>query len=188
MERIMVSKPLKRSFYFGILFIGLLGIPMHFLYSLSGNSPLVAIIAPVNESVWEHLKLAVLPAIIWWSLSYIILNRKTCIPFSRWFFAFVVALVVCPLIIVSFYYTYTGAFGIHSLALDFFSYFLGVTLAQLTAMHIYKYANINSFLFYLSALVFALLMIAFIVFTFNPPKLPLFRDPITGKYGLTYHS
>ncbi len=178
---IMLSKSLKKSFYFGIIFIGLLGIPMHFLYSLTGDSPLVAFISPVNESVWEHLKLAVMPTIIWWSLSYIMLNRKYCILFSRWFFAFVVSLVVCPVIIVSFYYSYTGSLGIHSLALDFFSYFLGVTVAQLTAMHIYQYAKINSLLFYLSALIFALLMIAFIVFTFNPPNLPLFSDPLKSK-------
>lgn len=180
----MMQKTLKRSFYFGILFIGLLGIPMHFLYSLTGDSPLVAFIAPVNESVWEHLKLAVLPSIIWWSLSYILINKKTSILFSRWFFAFVVALVVCPLVIVSFYYSYTGAFGVHSIALDMFSYFLGVTIAQLTAMHIYKYARINSFLFYLSAIVFTLFMIALIVFTYNPPLLPLFKDSVTGGYGI----
>lgn len=176
MEIAKVSNPLNRSFYFGILFIGLLGVPMHFLYSLSGNSPFVALIAPVNESVWEHLKLSLLPAIIWWSLSYIILNKKVCINFSRWFFAFTTAFIVCSLIIVSFYYTYTGAFGIHSLVLDVFSYFLGVTLGQLAAMHIYEYAKINSFLFYISALIFAILMIAFIIFTFNPPLLPLFEE------------
>lgn len=184
MERVTLLKPLKKSFYFGILFISLLGIPMHYLYSLCGNSPIIAMIAPVNESIWEHLKLSVLPTIIWWSLSYIILSKKTSINFSRWFFAFVIALVVCTLTIASFYYSYTGILGIHLLALDFFSYFLGVTLAQLAAMHIYKYAKITPFLFYLSALIFALLMIAFIVFTFNPPRLPLFKDPLTGKYGL----
>jgi hypothetical protein len=28
------------------------------------------------------------------------------------------------------------------------------------------------------------LALAFIVFTFYPPHLPIFRDPITGKYGI----
>jgi hypothetical protein len=84
--------------------------------------------------------------------------------------------VSCSLIIVAFYYSYTGAFGIHSTALDIFSYYLGVTLSQLLAMHIYLHARINSFLFYLSALIFTILMIAFIAFTFDPPKLPIFKE------------
>lgn len=179
-----ITTPIKKSFYFGILFIFLLGFLMHHLYSLCGNSSLIAIIAPVNESVWEHLKLAVLPAIIWWSISYTVLSKKTELSFTRWFFAFVVALIVCPLIIVSVYYTYTGVFGIHSFLLDLFAYFLGVTISQLVGMHVYQYAKINSALFYLSALIFALLMMAFIIFTFNPPLLPLFWDPLTRRYGI----
>jgi hypothetical protein len=175
-ERAIASKSLRKSFFFGILFIGILGVPVHYLYELSGNSPIVAFFAPVNESVWEHLKLSLLPTVIWWTLTYIILKRKSQIIFSSWFFSFVTAFLACTLIIVSFYYSYTGAFGIHSTALDIFSYYLGVSLSQLIAMHIYIHARINSFLFYLSALIFAILMIAFIIFTFDPPQLPIFEE------------
>lgn len=177
MERTIITKPLKKSIYFGILFIGLMGVPIHYLYSLSGNSPVAAFISPVNESVWEHLKLHVLPMVIWWCALYIVLIRKDYVSFPGWFVSFVTAFVVCPLMIVLFYYTYTGALGIHSLALDMFSYFLGVTLAQLFALHIYRYAKIGSLHFYISAILFTLLMVSFIIFTFDPPRLPIFKAP-----------
>jgi len=177
MERIIINKSLKKSIYFGILFIGLMGVPMHYLYSLTGESPVVAFISPVNESVWEHLKLHVLPMAVWWSVSFVVLVRKGFVSFPKWFVSFVTAFAVCPLVIVLFYYTCTGALGIHSLALDIFSYVLGVTLSQLFALHIYRYADSDSLLFYISAIIFTLLMVAFIVFTYDPPPLPIFKTP-----------
>ena len=35
----------------------LLGFLNHFLYQLSGGAAFIALICPINESVWEHLKL-----------------------------------------------------------------------------------------------------------------------------------
>ena len=40
-----------------VLVAAFLGTLNHFLYFLSGQSPIIALFCPVNESVWEHLKL-----------------------------------------------------------------------------------------------------------------------------------
>jgi len=48
----------------GTLFIIIQGSAFHFTYELSGNNPVVGSISAVNESVWEHLKLAFWPALI----------------------------------------------------------------------------------------------------------------------------
>lgn len=45
----------------GILFTMILGSLSHFFYGWSGDFFLVGLFSPVNESVWEHLKSAVLP-------------------------------------------------------------------------------------------------------------------------------
>ena len=42
----------------------LLGTASHFLYSLSGSFPAVGLFCPVNESVWEHVKLLYFPAVL----------------------------------------------------------------------------------------------------------------------------
>ena len=55
-----------------VLVAAFLGTLNHFLYFLSGQSPIVALFCPVNESVWEHLKLLYFPFLfvsIWEYLS-----------------------------------------------------------------------------------------------------------------------
>ncbi len=42
----------------GVVFIIFLGSALHFTFALSGNQPIVGAFSAVNESVWEHLKLA----------------------------------------------------------------------------------------------------------------------------------
>lgn len=48
----------------GILFTIILGSLSHFFYEWSGNFFLVGLFSPVNESVWEHLKLLFYPALL----------------------------------------------------------------------------------------------------------------------------
>jgi len=175
---------IKKWTLIGISFIGILSTLMHFVYELSGEAIVVGIISPVNESVWEHLKLAFLPTILWWIIAYFIITKKVKLSLGRWFIAAVTALIICPLFIVTFYYTYTGALGIHSMILDVLSLFLGIMIAQGTAFVIYRKAQIKPFHFYTALFILVLMVASFIVFTFTPPHLPLFIDPLTGKYGI----
>ena len=41
----------------GIVFTVITGTLLHFVYDLSNENPVVGLFAPINESVWEHLKL-----------------------------------------------------------------------------------------------------------------------------------
>ena len=41
----------------GFFFVSVVGTLLHFLFEWRGESRLVALIAPVNESIWEHMKL-----------------------------------------------------------------------------------------------------------------------------------
>ena len=49
----------------GFVFVGVLGVILHFLYEFSGNNLIVAPFSAVNESTWEHLKLAFFPMFTW---------------------------------------------------------------------------------------------------------------------------
>ena len=44
-----------------ILAVILLGSLSHFLYEFSGGAAIFALFCPINESVWEHLKLLFFP-------------------------------------------------------------------------------------------------------------------------------
>ena len=62
---------MKRKWW-TVCFLSILaGSALHFLYDLWPN-PLTAVFAPVNESVWEHLKLLYAPFLV----CGFVLNRK----------------------------------------------------------------------------------------------------------------
>jgi len=177
-------KFLKECALIGIAIIFLLGSFWHFFYALSGESLIIGLIAPVNESVWEHLKLAFFPTIIWWVFCYICSYKKNNISITQWIISAMSASLISPLFILSFYYIYTGIFGIHSILLDILSLFIGIAIAQVKAIHIYKNPK-SKIHFYLTVGVFVIIFMCFVIFTFNAPHLPLFHDALTGNYGIS---
>jgi ethanolamine utilization microcompartment shell protein EutS len=61
----------------GAVFIVFLGSALHFTYELSGKLVFVGAFSAVNESVWEHLKLAFWPSLIWMLIEYVPLKKQT---------------------------------------------------------------------------------------------------------------
>jgi len=168
----------------GIPVLFIFGSLMHFIYEWSGNSAVIGVFAPTNESVWEHLKMTFWPILIWWITGYYILGKKHKISAVQWFIPCVTAEIICPLVIVSFFYTYTGAFGIESLILDIFSLLLGLAAGQGLALHVYKYKRFSPNRLYIATAILILLAITFTAFTFYPPHIPAFKDSLTLKYGI----
>ena len=167
----------------GITIIFLFGSLMHFAYDWSGQLTIVGIFAPVNESIWEHLKLSIYPTFLWWIIGFFSFNDDDVSTY-RWFTCCVISVIISPIVITSFYYTYTGALGIHSLFLDIFSLFLGIFIAQCLALHIFNKSKITRIHFYISILISLLIIATFTLFTFAPPKLPIFKDFTTNQYGI----
>ncbi len=177
------AKPANRNnamqswILWGIPVVLVVGSLMHFAYDWSGNATAVAIFAPVNESVWEHLKMAFWPMLVWWIAGYFLLRNNNKISASKWFCSSLVAIISCLSVIVSFYYTYTGALGIESLLLDIFSFVLGIAMGQLLSLHIYKHCKPNPWCLFVAFAVIILLAAAFIVFTFAPRTSRCFKIP-----------
>ncbi|MFY9422886.1 MAG: DUF6512 family protein [Bacilli bacterium] len=176
LENKQLEMAFRKNIYYGVVFISLLGSLFHFLYDLSGKAIFVGLIAPVNESVFEHLKLAFFPTLLWWALLYFPFYKKYGIERERWLIAAVASATISPLFILCFYYTYTGAFGFQSPFLDVSSLLLGALLGQLVARKVYLRGKPKRIHFYLAVLAFIIMFAGFIVFTFHPPKLPLFQD------------
>lgn len=175
----------ERWIIIGILPIFIVGALFHFLFEISGKNLIVGAVAAVNESIWEHLKLLLLPIILWWGIYYLIKGKANHISIDRWFFATLCTLVFGIFFIPVFYYTYTGAFGIESLVLDILSLFLAIIFGQLLGLFLYRRTKgINA---YISILAIVLLLVIFAVFTYFPPHIPLFKDGDTGQYGIGYN-
>lgn len=168
--------PVKMWIIAGIPIIFIVGSLLHFIYEWTGNIQIVGIIAPVNESVWEHLKMLFWPMLAWWILGYRFMINKNKVSTTKWFSSCAVAEIVGITVITAFYYTYTGAFGIELLLLDIFSLFLGITVAHLLALHVYKTLHVRKSYVYISIFLIILLAMLFILWTFMPPNLPIFND------------
>ena len=68
-------KLLKRYTMIGIVFVLITGSLAHFVYDWSGKNHIVGLFTPINESVWEHMKLLFFPMLIY-SLVMLLRYRK----------------------------------------------------------------------------------------------------------------
>lgn len=177
-------KNIKNNIIFAIPILFIIATPIHFLYDLTGKIAIVGSITPVNESIAEHFKLTTIPVILWWIISYYILRRKVDIDFKKWIFSAAISTLIMPIVITIFYYTYTGALGISFLALDIFSLLLALIIGQCLALYLYKNIKITNIEFIIGILIILTIIVCTIVFTFYPPHIPMFKDSMTGLYGI----
>ena len=166
----MNYKKIRNYQIFSIFFTFLLGTILHFTFEWSRNNQVISIFSSINESVWEHLKLLFFPMLLTTiiGLLYFRINIPNYICSKS------IGIFVAMAFTVIFFYTYTGILGINIALIDISSFFIATILGEITSyiLIINKYTCSN-FL----AIVFLFLMcICFIVFTFNPPKIGLFKD------------
>lgn len=172
----------KKYTYWGIPILFLAGSLFHFLYDLTGQLAIIGAISPVNESVWEHCKMVVLPIILWWSVYYAVKGKENGVDKDKWFTAALISLLCATITIPLIFYLYTSALGIESLVVDILILLAAVTFGQLIGFHVYTYGKgINAKIaFFLMIVILAV----FIVFTFATPHLPIFMDGQAGGYGI----
>ncbi|MGB9847666.1 MAG: DUF6512 family protein [Minisyncoccia bacterium] len=166
----------------GALFIIFFGSLLHFTFDWFKNFWLAGIFSAVNESTWEHLKLAVIPATIWF------LIEKKWIKFDipNFTFAKIKGIFLMQVLIVVIFYSYTALLGKNYLVLDILTFVVAVVLGQLLSYWLMFYPPVRITQTYsVIAIIFLiLLLLSFAVFTFYPPHCFLFRDPISGSYGI----
>ncbi len=61
----------------GFALIVALGIPLHWVFSWAGENLLIAWLAPVNESTWEHFKLCFWPSFLFAMFEYHLVEAET---------------------------------------------------------------------------------------------------------------
>lgn len=166
-----MEKRMKSYTKWGILLAVGLGILLHFLYDFAGKSVWAALFSPVNESVWEHMKLAFFSLLVYFL--YEILRVRKQIPSlssaSAW--GILTGTFSIPVI----FYTYSGILGFHVLALDIGTLFIGLFLGffiQKKRMHPGSFLPAGGGVWAWSLV--ALTGVCFFAFTFWPPDLPLF--------------
>lgn len=162
----------------GIVFIVFLGSFMHFTYELSGKNVIVGAFSAVNESTWEHLKLAVFPALLFMLIEYRWLNKK-----ANFFFAKALGISLMPLSIVALFYAYTAVMP-DNFVMDILIFIIAVVIGQMISYRLMKPKKASKTAAKIARIVLILLPILFVLLTFFPPEIFLFQDPISGKYSI----
>jgi len=162
-----------------VVFIVFVGSALHFVFEIFGGWPPLAVIAAVNESVWEHLKLGFWPAVIFALIEYRFIQKVS----NNFMFAKATGILLIPVTIAVLFYGYT-AFTDHILAVDITIFVIAAVLGQLVSYKILSARTLPSWTRTLGIVLMIIMLIAFATFTYYPPELPIFQDPLTGGYGI----
>lgn len=164
----------------GVVFISTAGSLLHFTYAWSKNYKPLAIIAAVNESTWEHLKIAFWPALVYFIFEYILLSHIT----NNFILAKAACLLIIPILIISAFYSYTALLGRNYLIIDILIFILSILFGQIISFKLLTTDKFPGLTSSLSIFIIIILIIMFSLFTFFPPKVPIFKDPVSGGYGI----
>ena len=152
------------------IFVMVLGTLLHFTYKWSNNNMLVGIFSPINESIWEHLKLMFFPMLITIIIGYLYKGKDIDNYLSRK----VIGTVVMISFTIVFYYTYSGILGTNYTGVDVSIFFIAVALGQYVSYKLMKTKfhgnNITA------TIILLVLLLCFVIFTFFPPNIALFND------------
>ena len=86
----------NRSFVAGIPFILMFGGLTHFAFAWLGKTNWAAPFVPVNESVWEHLKMSYWTTFLWFFFIFLFFGKRYRLSSSRWLLAGIVSMLFCP--------------------------------------------------------------------------------------------
>lgn len=165
--------------FVGFSVTSLLGTLLHFLYEWSRESILAAPFSGVNESTWEHMKLLYFPlfafAIIQ-SFFFKEYDNFWCVKLR----GILLGLILIPVI----FYTYNGIFGKSPDWVNIGIFFVTAAVTFIIEARMFKKENTTCNPSKPAFVTICLIGILFIIFTFFPPRLPIFEDPVEGGYGI----
>lgn len=172
---------LKKSQIAGFIFTVVFGTALHFVYEWSGENPIVGVIGAANESVWEHLKLLLVPMLIFSIAEYFWYGKKYPNFIQIRFLSILLGMAVT---IVAFY-TYSGIIGREFLIVDILLFIASVYVAysfSYKMLQTDKYSSSSSK--GLAIIGIFVLLVCVVIFTFSPPHINLFLDPSSGTFGI----
>lgn len=164
----------------GIFALSILGVWVHYLYDWTGNSEYLGSILPVNESIWEHLKLGYLSLVLFSIPEYFQIRKQV----HNFFLAKLTGILALELSILLIFYTYTGIIGRNIFYLDILSYLVGVMACQYLSFRIYSYTSLGGYVNSISLFAFIAIGIVFGLYTYRPPHAGIFLDHKSQTYGI----
>lgn len=175
---------LKTIKVIGVFGIFLLCFLFHFLYEWLPNS-LFSIFFPVNESIWEHMKLIYTSFVVYGIIDYILLNKNK-IQFNNFLLQlFIIPIIAIILYLVIFIPIYNN-FG-ENMIISIGLLFLVIVVEQLLSYHLLQYRKIK----YQNIIGIIGIILVYIIFgylTYRPLENYVFFDTVESKYGINIYT
>lgn len=170
---------MKKFSILSAIFIIVLGTILHFTYDWSGNNLIVGAFSAINESTWEHLKLLFFPTLITVIVGYFYFGKSV----PNFLCGKVLEVITSMVFTVVVYYTYTGVLGSDIAFVNILIFILAAIVGEVV-----NYVIITSGFSCNKKVamgVLVMLGVMFVCFTYNAPEIGIFKDPITGGYGIS---
>ena len=162
---------------FGITSLG--GTLLHFLYEWLGDAIWVAPFSGVNESTWEHMKLLFWPMFVFAIVQSFFFRERDafwCVKLR----GILLGIVTIPVL----FYTYNGVIGKSPDWLNITIFFISAALAYLYETKLFNTDKVKCKHPKLAIATLCLIALLFVLFTFRTPEIGIFKDPLTGTYGI----
>ena len=163
----------------GFAVVSLGGTLLHFLYDWLGEAKWIAPLSGINESTWEHMKLLFWPMFIFAvAQSFFFEDRKDfwCVKLR----GILLGISLIPIL----FYTYNGAIGKSPDWLNIAIFFISAAVAYLYETKLFNENRLTCKSPKTSISVLCIIALLFVLFTFRTPEIGIFRDPLTGSFGI----
>lgn len=163
----------------GFAVTSFIGTILHFLYEWLGRAKWIAPISGVNESTWEHMKLLFFPMLLFavvQSFFFKDLQEFWCVKLK----GILLGLTLIPVL----FYTYNGVIGSSPDWINIAIFFVSAAVAYLYEARQYKNGTAVCRNPKIAITLLSVIAAMFVIFTFFTPELNIFRDPLTGSYGI----
>lgn len=163
----------------GFAVTAFVGTILHFLYDWLGEAVWIAPFSGVNESTWEHIKLLFWPMFIYAVVqSFFFGDRKDfwCVKLR----GILLGLVLIPVL----FYTYNGVIGKSPDWINIAIFFISAAIAYIYETRLFNTEGLRCKSSRLALAALVGIAILFVIFTFATPEIGIFKDPITGSYGI----
>ncbi len=155
------------------------GTLLHFLYDWLDKPAWIAPFSGVNESTWEHMKLLFWPMLVFAVVQGFFFRDRM----DFWCVKLRGVLLGLSLIPVLFY-TYNGVVGKSPDWLNIAFFFLSAAMAYFYEARLLHTEGLRCRFPKLAIAVLLVIALLFVIFTFATPKIDIFKDPLTGAYGI----
>ena len=165
-----------------IILISIIGTLSHFLYDIFKHNKIVGLFTSVNESTWEHIKIALTPTIIWGLIDGYIYGMN-----PNYFLAKFVSLISIIILMPLLYYGYKYLFKKDNTIINILIFYIVIICSQYLFYNLISMDKVNYYIQYISCIGTFITFACYMIFTLMPIKNFLFKDPISNKYGFKGH-